>query len=359
MQRLCDDIVVDILEGHIQRVEVQGNVELLVLSRAISRRLYPVFYRTIKLWKRTQLNRLCHTLVSYPTRLSFIKVLWICIGRCTPSVPHFLTLDYPHGYRGGSYHKQWICGYDTALVGSLLEVTAPFVERLTIQTDDGVDLLDVSQSLQLSKPTHLELSSAALRVTTGMWQTSRLTHLRLAINLHMYDATQVLKGLAFFEYPSLTHVYLSVHYMGESPDVAVLVRGLETPATVRALVIEVNKGRALAVGCHELWQYDVHPKVVFMVDHSWIQHATHGLEVKEWEHVNQCLCLTSENRWREKQVKSLMLVKTGDRCDIWEEIDIKVRQRWLDFEEDFFGCEDEKADVLAKLTHFVPLHSVQ
>ncbi|KAK7029039.1 hypothetical protein VNI00_014749 [Paramarasmius palmivorus] len=182
----------------------------------------------------------------------------------------------------------------------------------------------------------------------------RLTHLRLAINFRC-GSTKVLDDHVLFEYPLLTHVYLSI-YVAEGMDVADHVRQLRTPVTVQTLAIEVNMGQNLPVECHALWQYDIHPKVVFMVDKEWEQHASRGLEEREWEQVNQCLCLFSENQWREEQAQSLMLVKAGGRSDIWEEIDIKVKQRWSDFDEGFAAFEEERKEVLANPNHFVSLN---
>ncbi|KAK7029019.1 hypothetical protein VNI00_014729 [Paramarasmius palmivorus] len=352
-QRLCDELVVDILEQHIEAVGVQGNVGLLLLNRAISQRLYLAFYRSVKLWKFRQLMCLYRTLRLRPHRAPFVKVLWISIGNggeMESFAFHFYTLDYPH--KCAPFQEQWIDSRDATFVRGLLEITAPFVERLTIQGNllNPRILSTIFQSLQFSNATHLELSMPM--DPTWALAVPRLTHLRLAIRLRSEEPTEWARNCTL--YPSLSHVYLSLH--GDIIEAFEFIRHFKTPATVQALAIELNMGQQVAAECRDLWMYDVHPKIVFMVDERWVQIAARGLEQGAWERLKQRFCLLPENERLVEQLTDLMLVKSGRRSDIWKDIDDKVRQNWSKFDEEFEGL-DSKEEFLAKATNFVSISS--
>ncbi|KAK7030924.1 hypothetical protein VNI00_013870 [Paramarasmius palmivorus] len=354
-QRLCDELVVDILEQHIEAVGVQGNVGLLLLNRAISQRLYLAFYRSVKLWTFRQLLRLYRTLRLRPHRAPFVKALWISIGNggeMDSFAFRFYTLDYPH--KCAPFQAHWIDGGDATFVRGLLEITAPFVERLTIQGNllNPRILITIVRSLQFPNATHLELP-VTMAPTWALLAVPRLTHLRLAIHLRFQEYAEWVRNCTLF--PFLSHVYLSIH--GDIVEASEFIRHFKTPATVQALAIEMNMGQQVAVECRDLWMYDVHPKVVFMVDERWVQTAARGLEQGAWERLKERFCLLPENEQLVEQLTDLILVKSGRRNDIWKEIDDKVRQNWSKFDEEFEGLDIEKEEFLAKATNFVSIFS--
>ncbi|KAK7031262.1 hypothetical protein VNI00_013513 [Paramarasmius palmivorus] len=340
-QRLCNDIIVEVLERHIQAMGVQGNVGLLLLRKAISS-------RNIKLWTKSQLMNISQTLRQYPPRATFIKALWMCIGGSGEPIQYrFLTPDYPHQWppRAWANISSW---NDVTSVRGLLEIAAPSMERLTIQGHQtGFNSTTIFQSLHLPHITHLELSSVPRDAMCGV-ALPYLTHLRLVIEVVFDHSPEVAQRL--LDFPSLTHLYLSLH--GHCLDIYHFIRHLETPATVRALAVETNMGQQTAMEFQDLWSFDVHPRLVFIVDEQCAQTISRGLEPEEWEKLKQRFCLFPKNEWLVEQLTDFMLVKSGGRSNIWKDIEEKVTQNWSDFDKEFEGYEVQKQEFLAEATNF-------
>ncbi|KAK7020292.1 hypothetical protein VNI00_017744 [Paramarasmius palmivorus] len=339
-QRLPNDVVVDILERHVRTVGWKGNMELLLMNREVTQRLYPAFYHTVKIWKKKQVKRLCATLLFHPRRVRFIHALFVCLDHRHPCSPVFLTPDYPEAFKPGSWHGDWISEKMFGAINHLLEITSPFLQRLTIVSKtDHPEITDAMQKLVLPNLTDLEISSTAM-LDLQPGRLKSLTSLRLAIDLSVEGCTQVLENGSLEGYMDLSRLYLS-YDNGHILDMEDKAFKLQTPQMIRLLAIEFDSGLHLPMECSVLWRYEVHPKVVFMVDEEWEHCATYGLDA------------TGDNRWRKAHVEDLMLVGVAGRSDVWKQVELKVQKRWIGFEEEFAGLEEERDEILNSATHFV------
>ncbi|EEB92028.1 hypothetical protein MPER_09518 [Moniliophthora perniciosa FA553] len=253
------------------------------------------------------------------------------------------TLQYPHHYGRSRWVGRAIMPENFGPLGHLITVTAVFIQNLTvIGRCSNSTLTELFCRLHFPNVKGLEIPASLFEVMSSV-QVPALTHLRVTADMADHDPSYRFLKLqqGFTAYQSLTHLYITYGRVnGFGVTIEDQLFWIRTGSAVRAVALEVNDGDRLAYPPNELWKYDVHPKLVFIVHRDWEDVAIDPADFV-WGSFE---LLDGEEDWRLPYVKAMVVVTDENEKDVWSAIDDCIAERWKEFEVEYTAAE--KREIL-------------
>ncbi|KAK7019200.1 hypothetical protein VNI00_018158 [Paramarasmius palmivorus] len=323
-------------ERYLELHGAQGNSHLLLIEPLVTPRLYPAFYRKIKIETRRQAVVLGHTLLLRPERAQYVKSLWFILDTLPPFFPYTMTAKYWSDFRPSSHCKRAIRGCNIQAVCTILRACAGTVKQLTVITASSFKvLLRLLGHLSLPKLKELDVPEKLFMVMLPA-RIPSLEKLRLSVNVEDEDTQDLFTPFHdFTAFKSLKWLHIGYGNVDEHGDLLYrMITEIKTNATVDAVVLESERGLHLPMTPDEMRRFCMHPKVVFLLQDDW----------RMTEHYIEWVASADRELLYER---ALELPSEDIAQDMVQDmIPAKVVERWKNFESDLDIIEEDRADVL-------------